>query len=82
MNCREVVERVGEFHDGELPPAARLRIRWHLFICKKCRVYLETYKKTVAFARLVFGASSEGGGDAPVPGERVQAILRAVRAAP
>jgi anti-sigma factor (TIGR02949 family) len=75
MTCRELVELLLEFLDGELPEDRRLRLESHLALCEPCLKYLETYKVTIQLTRRL--------PDAPPPPElleRLKAALREERA--
>jgi len=37
MNCEEMLQRLSEFLDGELPPAQEKEVRAHLDGCPRCR---------------------------------------------
>jgi anti-sigma factor RsiW len=72
MTCREVVEYLMAYLDGELPEAERLVFEEHLAECPDCVHYLETYRETVRLGR-----DACRGEDGPVPEDLVRAILAA-----
>ncbi len=78
MNCREFVEFLSDYLEGELPGTTKSRFESHIQDCEDCERYLQGFVGTVGLAR---GALSEP--DAPVPDEvpeeLVQAILDARR---
>ena len=45
--CREFVELVTEYLDGELPPATVDLVEQHLVMCDWCRDYLGQFEATV-----------------------------------
>lgn len=51
MNCRELVESLREYLDGEAHWLRRVLIRLHLLLCSACRAYLASYRKTLRLAR-------------------------------
>jgi anti-sigma factor RsiW len=51
MTCRELVELLGEFLSGELPPEQRGHVERHLDGCDGCIAYLESYHLTVHLSR-------------------------------
>ncbi len=51
MTCRELVELLCEFIDGELPEEKRCLVEQHLGACPPCVVYLETYQLTIRISR-------------------------------
>jgi anti-sigma factor (TIGR02949 family) len=53
MTCREVIEKLGEYLDAELTPAALKQLEAHLTICAPCRAYLATYRRTRELASKV-----------------------------
>jgi anti-sigma factor RsiW len=47
MTCRELVELVTAWLDGELPAADRARFDAHLVDCPYCHTYLEQMRQTI-----------------------------------
>jgi anti-sigma factor RsiW len=75
MTCRELVELLLDFLDGELPEERRRILEAHLALCQPCLNYLETYKVTIQLTRRL--------PDIPPPPElleRLKAALREERA--
>ena len=76
MNCREFVDFLMAYIDGELPEAERSVFDAHMVDCPPCQTYLETYKETVQLGQDLCRDS-----DGPIPDEvperRVAAILAA-----
>ena len=75
MTCRELVELLLDFLDGELPEERRRVLEAHLSLCQPCLNYLETYKVTIQLTRRL--------PDTPPPPElleRLKAALREERA--
>lgn len=80
MTCREFVEFLLDYLEGELPEAVRATFQAHLDVCPACVTYLDTYRETVRLGREL-GRDPEGlPGD--VPEALVQAILAARRTRP
>jgi anti-sigma factor RsiW len=78
MTCREIIEFLMQYLDGELPPDQMERFHQHMGECPACVAYLDTYHDTI---RLEQAACAED--DAlcrGVPEELIQAILAARRA--
>jgi hypothetical protein len=73
VNCREVVEALGDHVEGTLPPLQRWRLRIHLWICQHCRNYLSSYKTTL---RAEKAAHSDGQSEA-APDTLVKLIVSA-----
>ena len=70
--CKDVLDYLRAYLDGELPAAERGAFDEHLRVCAACRAYLRTYEATIRAAR-----ESE---EVPPPPERlVEGILRSVR---
>ena len=78
MTCRELVEFLSAYLDGELAPGERAGFDAHLSACPECLAYLNTYRATVTLGR---GAFDQPGDPVPadVPEELVRAILAARR---
>jgi anti-sigma factor (TIGR02949 family) len=46
MTCREAIERLIEYLDGELTAGTLAEFEAHLSRCAPCRAYLATYRRT------------------------------------
>jgi anti-sigma factor RsiW len=75
MTCRDVIEFLNDYVDGELPRAQRMKFMVHLGVCRECRKYLSTYKKTIRASKLACADQNDIPRD--IPEELVQAILKA-----
>lgn len=78
--CREFVEFVARYLDGELAAAEQAEFDAHMAACPWCRAYLETYRETIALGKVALEANDEPVPE-EVPEELVQAILAARRKA-
>ena len=47
MRCRQVVDKISEYLDGELDPELVHELERHLEHCEDCRVVVDTTRKTV-----------------------------------
>jgi predicted anti-sigma-YlaC factor YlaD len=47
VNCKTIVVELENYLDKELDPALRASIEEHLGKCKKCRLIVDTTKKTI-----------------------------------
>ena len=47
MECREFVELVTAFVEGDLDASGKVRVKDHLALCEGCRRYLDQYQATV-----------------------------------
>lgn len=50
-SCREVVERAGEYLDRDLGRWERLKVRFHIAMCKHCNRYLRQLEVTMRLMR-------------------------------
>jgi anti-sigma factor (TIGR02949 family) len=78
LTCRDLIEFLRAYLDGELPSELRRRFEDHLDACPPCLHYLDSYRETVSLAGEASGAC--GAGEAlpeDVPEELVRAILAA-----
>jgi anti-sigma factor RsiW len=76
VTCREFVDFVMAYLDGDLDAGERARFDAHLAVCPDCVRYLDQYRDTVTAVRL----ESEHDDDAlpgGVPEDLVQAIIAA-----
>ena len=78
MKCRELIDFLAAYLDGELSEDVRLRFDEHLAACPECSAYLETYRETVKLAK---GAFHDRDDPVPVdvPEDLIKAILSARR---
>jgi anti-sigma factor (TIGR02949 family) len=73
MTCRELIDFLAAYLDGELDPETRERFERHLSVCKSCVDYLASYRETIRLGKqacLPDDALPEG-----IPSELVDAIL-------
>lgn len=72
MTCRDVIEFLIDYLDGELPREEQLLFQQHLDICPPCVAYVQTYEQTIILSR----SAMHGSEDLPeAPEELIQAIL-------
>ena len=76
MTCREFVEVLMAYLDGELAPEERSVFEEHIGACPPCLTYLDTYKEAVALGKSLC-EDPEG----PVPGDAPEELVAAVLAA-
>ena len=55
MPCRDVVEIVTSYLEGDLDPALRARLEAHLATCPECVLYVDQMRQTIELA----GATAE-----------------------
>lgn len=81
MNCREFVDFLMSYLDGELDAEARRVFESHVSGCPACLSYMEDYQKAVELGKC---ACKDDAGPVPedAPRELVAAILAARRAVP
>jgi len=75
MTCREVVEFLMAYLDGELPEEERRVFEEHLAECEECVAYLASYQRATRL-----GATAWEEEPCEAPPELVDAILAARRA--
>lgn len=79
ITCRELVEFLMTYLDGELPLSQRARIRLHLAFCADCRRYVASYETAVRLGKQAL-TPSEDPVPSDVPEELVRLILESRRA--
>jgi anti-sigma factor RsiW len=47
ITCREVVELLSSYLDGELPASPRARVEAHLAACEGCSMVLDELRETI-----------------------------------
>jgi anti-sigma factor RsiW len=73
LKCREIIDFVMAYLDGELPERERAIFDAHLTICPECVNYVESYKSTMALTKRTQTSTET----APIPDDLVRAILAA-----
>jgi predicted anti-sigma-YlaC factor YlaD len=78
MTCKDAVDFLADYLEGNLAWPQRLVFELHLLLCRNCRRYLESYSRTVELTKGLNHESSTAG-IPPIPEELVRAILAARR---
>jgi anti-sigma factor RsiW len=71
VTCRELIQFLDDYTDGNLPVDQRRRFEEHLALCPQCVRYLDSYRKTIRVSKEAAGAEAE------LSERLVQAILSA-----
>jgi len=79
LRCREIAESLMAYLEGELPATQQRAFGRHLFWCRPCVAYVESYRTTVRLARAA-GKAAPDEAPEPIPEALVRAILEAERA--
>ena len=51
ITCRELIDFLDDYIDGQLEPESRESFERHLRVCPSCRAYLASYRDTISLAR-------------------------------
>jgi len=78
ITCRELIEFLHLYLEGELPPDRVAEFERHLSVCDSCVHYLETYRETVALGRAAC-LDPDAPAAQEAPEELVMAVLSARR---
>ncbi len=76
ISCRELTDFLERYVDGGLTPEEQRAFDRHLSMCRPCRAYVASYRKTIELERSAFA-----GPDGPVPDEVPEELVRGVLAA-
>jgi predicted anti-sigma-YlaC factor YlaD len=76
MNCREFVDFLIGYIDGELGEGPSRVFEEHMRMCPPCMTYLDTYKDTIRLGK--FACADENG---PPPEAAPEALIQAILAA-
>ena len=79
MTCRDLVEFLADYLDGDLPAEVRRVFEAHLAECPECATYLRGYADAIRLARA--SAETDDAVPSEVPERLVQAIVAARRRA-
>lgn len=74
MTCRDFLDFIMRYLDGELPAEEQAPFEHHLSLCPDCDRYLRRYRATALAGRAAF-VDPEASVPADVPEELVRAIL-------
>jgi len=77
LTCRELIDFLAAYLDGELAPEPRADFEAHLAVCPNCVDYLAGYRETLRLGKRACEPDAELPAD--VPSELVDAILAARR---
>lgn len=76
ITCREVIEFLLQYIEGELPPDQRKAFERHLELCASCVAYLDGYQRSIRMGRAAMRSS-----DQSAKGQAPEGLLHAIRAA-
>lgn len=79
LTCRELIDFLWAYEDGELPAGEREAFDAHLAICPDCVTYLETYRTVAQLGAEAFERRDADVSPLDLPEALVQAILAARR---
>lgn len=74
ITCRELIDFIADYLDGELPAPMRHEFERHLNVCPACVAYFDSYKQTIQLGKAAMAPTDE---PASVP----EGLVRAIRAA-
>src|SRR4030095_425139 len=77
LSCRETLDFLAAYLDGELAASVRSAFEDHLSVCAACVDYLESYRETI---RLAHAAVEVDAGCEEIPAELVRATVASARA--
>lgn len=81
MTCRELIEFLADYLEGELPADQRGLFDHHLAICPDCVVYLRTYRESIKLCKSAHTVEAERIYTS-APQELIDAILASQRGKP
>ena len=74
ITCAELDQFIIDYLERRLLFRQRAHFRLHLLLCRKCRAYLDSYKKTIALSKKAF-TDPERPAREEAPPELIRAIL-------
>jgi anti-sigma factor RsiW len=75
--CREVIDFIRAYLDGELSVPERAAFDEHLRQCRSCVAYIETYRASIVMAKLTM--ADPAATTPPVPKGLASAIMQSIR---
>lgn len=76
ITCRQLIDFIADYLDGELPDDSRREFERHLGVCPSCVAYLDSYRQTIALGKAALHPC-----DDPASGIVPEGLVKAVRAA-
>jgi predicted anti-sigma-YlaC factor YlaD len=76
ITCREFVEFLADYLDGEMHEAQVAEFDTHLSHCPSCVSYMNSYRDAIRLGRTVLRDADE-----PLPGDVPEELVRAILAA-
>lgn len=76
MNCREFVDFLMSYIEGDLDDEPTRVFEEHMRLCPPCETYLDSYRETIRLGRLACRDE-----DGPPPGDAPEQLIRAILAA-
>ena len=76
MTCQEIAEFLADYLEHSLPFRQRMAFKLHLALCRDCRRYLATYKKTQQLVQTLKDTEAMCGSE-KLSQELIHAILAA-----
>ncbi len=73
ITCRQLIDFIEAYLAGELPPLKSAAFRLHLVLCKSCRSYLDSYRKTIDVSKMAMTP------DEPVPAAVPEELIKSIR---
>jgi anti-sigma factor RsiW len=73
ISCRELIDFLDRYVDGELPAPTTAKFEEHLEVCTACVEYLHSYRETIRLARSAWNDEEIAIED--VPSQLIDAIL-------
>jgi anti-sigma factor RsiW len=80
ITCRELIDFLDRYVDGELPPPTLSKFEQHLAVCAACVAYLHSYRETIRLAGEAWRDDELAIED--VPRELIEAIIAVRNRAP
>lgn len=79
LTCEELTDFLSRYVEDSLAPVERKAFDRHIAMCRSCRAYVDSYRRTIQLESEAF-ADLDGPVPDDVPEELVQGILAARRA--
>lgn len=67
LTCKELLDFLLDYVDGQLPPGERVEFERHLAVCPPCVAYLDSYRQTIEIGQKLAAREDEAATEAPEP---------------
>lgn len=77
LSCKDISHLASDHIDNNLPFMMKMKVKMHLFMCKKCQIFMSQFKKSIDIVQQVKPTPSSVTQKKEAIDLQVQALLKA-----